>query len=103
MSTTLGTKYRTIPVGDIRTAIVDAEDYDKVRRYKWHQGPGGHVKASRRVGVNVVTIYLHRLILGDVDGNISHLNSDPLDNRKSNLRRKTRAKREARRVVIDER
>lgn len=68
-------------------AIIDLEDVDKCKKYKWH------LKTSRNTNYAIATInekekiFLHRLIL-DYKGNddIDHIDLNGLNNRKSNLR-----------------
>ncbi len=80
-------------------AIVDDDDLPRLQMYKWHAARGG------RGGVKVYatsryrnsegkkrTLYMHRFILSAPRGSeIDHINGDPLDNRKSNLRFCTRS------------
>lgn len=69
---------------------VDAEDLDKVEKYIWRvrvrNGKVSYVW-NRHAGM------LHRLVLGvkSTDGLVDHLNRNPLDNQKSNLRVTTKA------------
>lgn len=71
-----------------RVAIVDDDDLHLIIGYAWHLDPGirsihGYAKSvSGRK-----TIYMHRLILGAVRGQIvDHINRNSLDNRRCNLR-----------------
>ena len=66
-------------------SLVDDEDFEKVRRYKWnYQSIGygkGYIKEQSRF------VWLHRFILDAKDGSIvDHKNGDKLDNRRCNLR-----------------
>jgi hypothetical protein len=76
------TKWMRLPLGrtGAATTIIDAEDYDRVIRYRWYIGGAGYVQdRSGR--------YIHRLILNAPPGSVvDHINHDPLDNRRSNLR-----------------
>ena len=65
--------------------IVDDDDYDRLAHEKWHGAKG-------RSGIYVCTggkpsIRMHRMIMGAKPGMfVDHVNGNPLDNRKENLR-----------------
>lgn len=70
-----------------KIALIDAEDFDKLDGYSarirtWH----AHDDVLLHMGKKQV--YLHRLILGNLcDGfKVDHINRNPLDCRKENLR-----------------
>lgn len=76
-------------VTEVARALIDIEDVERVKEYKWHLNNYGYVDASS----NGKTIKLHRFIMNvwqdecDYYSNvIDHINRNPLDNRKSNLR-----------------
>lgn len=70
-----------------RKTIIDSEDYDKVKDYKWHLLKTGYVATSVGGRKNKKMIYIHRLITNCPDGKVvDHINGNPLDNRKKNLR-----------------
>ena len=61
-------------------AIIDLNDVDKVRGYKWSLRKTGYV-------ISGGGMFLHRLIMNPPDNMvIDHINHNPLDNRKENLR-----------------
>lgn len=61
-------------------AIIDLEDVKKVKGYKWAYSYGYARNAKKRV-------LLHRLIINCPDDMVvDHINRNPLDNRKENLR-----------------
>ena len=75
--------------------LVDDEDFDRVTALAWHLTVPRHgrryVRHGDRIktenGPKVVAISLHRFILGHKPGMVvDHINGNPLDNRKSNLR-----------------
>ena len=72
-----------------KVALVDDEDFEKVSQYKWAARGNGHGKiyASRTDNKNK-TIRLHRFLLSVIDTKIQvdHINGDPLDNQRKNLR-----------------
>lgn len=67
------------------TIKVDDSDFVNVNKFKWVIASNGYVArvnwdAKKRIP-------LHRFIMGDVPGKvIDHINGDPLDNQRSNLR-----------------
>ena len=80
-----------IKLNDGVEAIVDLIDYDKIVGVsnKWTSAwrdeiKGYYVRSEGKSG----KIYLHRLIMGNPDGHylVDHINHNPLDNRRSNLR-----------------
>lgn len=76
----------------IAEAIIDAEDVNKVKYIKWkYRFDAGYVINSGNRACKY-GIHLHRLIMGLDTGSyndncvVDHINGNPLDNRKSNLR-----------------
>lgn len=75
-----------------KVAIVDADDFAWLSKWKWRY----HVGNSRSKGYVVrygtqdgkqVRIAMHRLIIGALaDQKVDHINGNTLDNRRSNLR-----------------
>jgi hypothetical protein len=73
-----------IPLTQGFSAFVDVADYDRVRLLKWR------VKRNGRTNYAVSDTggkraYMHRVVLG-VDTLVDHIDSDGLNNRRSNLR-----------------
>ena len=64
--------------------LADAEDAYKITSHSWCISRTGYAVAN----INYKTIKMHRLILGDPPAGYvtDHINGNPLDNRKSNLR-----------------
>jgi len=90
---------REIKLTQGQVALVDDEDYDKVMQYGgWYllrQASGKPKCATRTVtekirdtiGLTTSKLKMHHLILVPKEGYIiDHINGNPLDNRKSNLR-----------------
>ena len=67
-------------------ALVDDEDYDYLNQWKWYFNNKYVARGIRENGRHS-TIYMHRVILNPPENrDIDHVNIDPLDNRKCNLR-----------------
>ena len=73
-----------------QVTLIDDEDFERVSKHRWWLMPQGRVKSSSVI--NGKQPYLARFVLRtpqvlDTD----HINLDPLDNRKENLRIATRS------------
>jgi hypothetical protein len=79
---------KLIPLTQGKNAIVDDADYEVVMKHKWHYN-----KSSTNYGLAKSNgIRMHRFIVGAPKGTvIDHINNNPLDNRRSNLRVTTQA------------
>lgn len=66
-------------------AIIDREDFNKVKNLKWHLSHYGYIVSSYERGKS---LWLHRVLLGlgRNDPEVDHKNRNTLDNRKANLR-----------------
>ena len=69
-----------------KVAIVDPEDWDEIKKYKWCVGGrSGELAAVSNTGGR--RVYMHRVIMGATKGQIvDHIDHDTLDNRRVNLR-----------------
>lgn len=68
---------------EIGRAIVDLEDLELIKKYKWCMNKDGYVIGSR----NNKNVLLHRLVTNcSKDKVVDHINHNCLDNRKKNLR-----------------
>ena len=77
---------KLIPLTRDKFAIVDAEDYDRLNKYKWHALKGQRNYYARNHRPNG-TVLMHRVILNAPRGLVvDHINHNGLDNRKRNLR-----------------
>ncbi len=78
---------KLIELSQDKMAIVDDEDFEKIKDYGWYCSNG---YARRNVGTerNKTGVLMHRQILGifDKDIYVDHINHDGLDNRRCNLR-----------------
>ena len=72
--------YKLIPLNKNKFTKVDNEDFEKLKNINWRYSRGGYA-TSEKLG------FLHRFITDCPDGKvIDHIDHDPLNNRKSNLR-----------------
>ena len=62
-------------------AIIDIDDYWKAIKHRWHMDSNGYAKNNGSAG-------LHKIVIGDVPESmeIDHIDRNPLNNMKSNLR-----------------
>lgn len=73
---------KTISLTKGAKTIVDDDDYERVRSFKWRYD--GRYAAC---DINGKTVLLHRLLIGTPIGKVTdHINGNKLDNRKANLR-----------------
>lgn len=83
--------YKLIPLsgkhGEGKFAIVDADVYDELSRYKWSICAGGYVGGRVFVGDIKKQVLIHRFIMKPPDDmDTDHRDGNSLDNRRSNLR-----------------
>jgi hypothetical protein len=83
-----------IPLTQGRFALIDPEDFNKIKNYKWSllDQKNGIFYATTNLLPDEgrkTTIRMHRLIL-ETKKMVDHINGDGLDNRKNNLRVCTR-------------
>lgn len=72
--------------------LLSPEDFE-ILGWPWWLDEWGYARRSVRVGVSRPTVYMHRLILTRIEGRplssdelCDHINRNPLDNRRENLR-----------------
>ena len=86
---------RTIPLTQGQVAIVDAADFERLSQWKWyahleHNGYRAY-RQTPRVEGRQRTQSMHRAIIdAPASMMVDHINHDPLDNRRANLRLCTR-------------
>lgn len=73
-------------INEVGRAIIDSEDYEKVKDYKWHMNKYKYA-IGRKKGSKY--IWLQNLIMENIDlkFTVDHKNRDSLDYRKDNLRK----------------
>lgn len=80
----------TKKTGEKVTAIMDLEDMDKAAGYRWiagRQADTFRIVCHRWIDGKKRAVYLHRIVTGAPEGKlVDHINCNPLDNRKVNLR-----------------
>jgi hypothetical protein len=92
---------KEIPLTRGYAALVDDEDFDRVVAHKWHALVNTRADGSVRVygqrsvrnpGGDRTAQMLHRFIMSAPDGvQVDHINGNPLDNRRANMRDCTNA------------
>lgn len=83
-----GYSFRRIRLTRGKFTIVDADDFEKLNKHKWHLTWDGYASRSVSIGNGKKTaVSMHRQIMAP-QGKIlvDHINRNPLDNRKANLR-----------------
>ena len=70
-----------------KVAIVDPEDWDEIKKYKWCAAVNDRSGDSAISNTGGRRVYMHRVIMGATKGQIvDHIDHDTLDNRRANLR-----------------
>ena len=94
----LGQDIRVIPLTRFKFAIVDAEDFERLNKFRWAAYRGENLwyatrhKVLKADGSNRGTIWMHReLVKAPKNRVVDHYNQNGLDNRKENLRIATKA------------
>ena len=80
---------RLIPLGKSgKSAIVDADDFEFINRWKWQYIKSGYAnRVTNRGRGNYINVLMHRVVTSCPEGKqVDHINGNKLDNRKSNLR-----------------
>lgn len=77
--------------GKDKVALVDAEYFNIVNKYRWYLKHGYaytsvYIKGSKKGDKRSKCFTMHRLLMGLPDYQVDHINRNRLDNRKNNLR-----------------
>lgn len=76
-----------IPLTQGKVAVIDFEDFEKVRPYNWYAHKNDHTWYARRTDYEKSGIVLHRFLLNATKGvKTDHKNGDGLDCRSTNIR-----------------
>lgn len=70
--------------------LIDDDDYKKSTKYEWGLSGRGYVSKSIKRNNKWHTLYLHHFLMGTFD-EIDHIDRNPLNNQRSNLRIVTRS------------
>ena len=86
-----GYAFRRIKLTRGQYAIVDPEDFEQLNQYKWNCTHYGYAMRAVSVGSGKgkkqAAVYMHAAVCPAPKGMITdHINRNPLDNRKANLR-----------------
>lgn len=79
----------------MRWCVLDIEDYGHISSFKWHTDQDGYAvrstKSSERPRFQKTLLKMHRIIMATPVGLVvDHINGNPLDNRKANMRNCTK-------------
>ena len=81
---------KLLPLSKDKFALVDAEDFDRLNKFKWHVSKSSRTfYASRNKSRKTCRkeMYMHRLIINVTPGMfVDHIDHNGLNNRRSNLR-----------------
>lgn len=72
-------------------ALVDDEDFAWLNQYKWHYGYRGYAARTIKINDKKKHVYIHRLIIEklkliETKMEVDHIDGNPLNNQKYNLR-----------------
>lgn len=77
---------KEIPLTQGKVALVDDEDYEWLNQWKWRFGDYA-IRTLPRDSGPIRFVRMHRLIMAAPAGlEVDHINGNPLDNRRKNLR-----------------
>lgn len=73
----------------VAETVIDKEDYEKVKRHKWHLCQNGYVYGCKGSDIILLSRFLLNLNKSKIE--VDHRDRNPLNNRRSNLRKCTRS------------
>jgi len=89
---------KAIPLRNGVSTSLDDEDYDRAQAFRWHKTANGYVAGTVIEQGARKRVYLHRWLLDAQPGQlVDHLDGNPLNNRRANLRLATRSQNQANR------
>ena len=70
-----------------RHFFIDKEDFEKIKKYRWYEDGSGYLISYKRETDETCNVRLHRIIMdAKRECVVDHIDRNPLNNRKSNLR-----------------
>jgi hypothetical protein len=72
--------------GEVFQCFIDDEDFEKVKRYKWHIKKIGNIIYAHTWIIPKKGILMHKLILSSSNKMVDHTDGNGLNNQKFNLR-----------------
>jgi hypothetical protein len=83
---------KTLPLTKGRVAMVDDEDFPAVAQFRWYVSTHGYAVRTVHANGRSTKVSLHRFLMKPQGGeHIDHINGDPLDCRRANMRIATRS------------
>ena len=78
---------KSIPLGQVHHALVDDDDYPRLSQYTWFRSEAGYAVGFVPTADKFKLAYMHRLLMNAPPSHcVDHINGNPLDNRRQNLR-----------------
>ncbi len=94
---------KVLELSDGTQCLVDDCDYGRVNQYRWRlDSSGRYVSRKKRDNGKDASVYLHREILGVCDSAtyVDHVDRNPLNNLRSNLRVCSNSQNQANRTIV---
>lgn len=91
-----------IPLTRGQTALVDDSDHSTLITHKWHITTGGYAATNLKANGIRQYVYMHRFLLdAGPDDIVDHIDGNPLNNTRANLRLVTRTQNQWNRKTQD--